>query len=469
MTERFELGHCHGRCMNSKGAKTSHQIDLGLGAILAGPQSQKEVEVSIELPSSVPGKSVAPWSLGNDHQPAKSEFDLLADERRWAEILRRVECRVQDKGDFEARLWWIRGHLGAFSMPVSYLAAPLESLCRDIQGVELRPELRSLLEETGLLALGRLEDVGEKNLAEGLRKVFEVVGVKQSRGSGKRRRVGTSSFRSIEPAVPVAASPEIAPAERALVQATRDSRRRRFVWTCACVVIVATLLCVDRLFPHLRSPTKGVASEEFIAPPRDIELSRPIQERREPGGRLGALFYSLEGDATRSAAQPSQGVPQESTAKTQDAPVVADRAPTALVDARRTEPEAPVKEMINTAGPLEGPEFRERVERVFPADADARRGEPRREELQGGPPRAVLPEAAPHGFEHKRTYRVLESTTVLSAPSHGGRVIGHLERGDRVLVEGKLGRWLRLRSKKGRGGYVLALDVEEVPEFDDAR
>jgi hypothetical protein len=45
-------------------------------------------------------------------------------------------------------------------------------------------------------------------------------------------------------------------------------------------------------------------------------------------------------------------------------------------------------------------------------------------------------------------------------------VIGQLEPGDRVLVEGRVGRWLRLRSKKGRGGYVLATDVEVVPELD---
>jgi hypothetical protein len=55
------------------------------------------------------------------------------------------------------------------------------------------------------------------------------------------------------------------------------------------------------------------------------------------------------------------------------------------------------------------------------------------------------------------------STSVVSAPSFGGRVIGQLGAGDRVLVEGFLGRWLRLRSRRGRGGYVLSADVEEVP------
>jgi hypothetical protein len=70
------------------------------------------------------------------------------------------------------------------------------------------------------------------------------------------------------------------------------------------------------------------------------------------------------------------------------------------------------------------------------------------------------------GFESQKTFRVLAKTSVLSAPSYGGRIVGQIERGDRVLVEGKLGRWLRLRSKKGRGRYVIAVDVEEVRDFD---
>jgi hypothetical protein len=99
----------------------------------------------------------------------------------------------------------------------------------------------------------------------------------------------------------------------------------------------------------------------------------------------------------------------------------------------------------------------------MPREREERRS---REEIQGGPPEAVLPGASQEGFELQKTYRVLEKTSVLSAPSYGGRVVGQLERGDRVLVEGKLGRWLRLRSKKGRGGYVIAADVEEVPDLN---
>lgn len=468
--------------MNTKGAKTKDRIDLGLGAILAGAEPSKEIEISVELSAPQSESSPSNWTLGNVQAPPKSEFDRLADERRWSEIIRRVESRLEDKSDVEARLWWVRGHLGAFSMPVSFLAAPLESLCRDIQGRELQPELAALLKETALLTLGRLEDVGEKGLAVELRRVFELVGIRQARGTGGRRRVGTSSFRSLESpeSLTQRSEPQASLQNRGVsIAVPMRSRRRRLMWTSVCVVVVAMLLYLDHLFPQLRSPTQGVASETFIEAPREVELSRPIQERREPGGRLGALFYSLEGNGDKSTTQPSGAKPIVSAPQSQESRVVSggvqaadtirDTAPGAV------QPEPRMKESINTEGPVEGPEFKERLNRDRAGASEPRRVESRREEyppredspreeLQGGPPRAVLPADDPHGFDNKRTYRVLEGTSVLSAPSYGGRVIGRLERGDRVLVEGKLGRWLRLRSKKGRGGYVLAVDVEELSE-----
>lgn len=458
--------------MNTKGAKTKDRIDLGLGAILSGVEPSKEVEISIDLSSPRSESAPSHWTLGNDQAPPKSEFDVLADERRWPEIIRRVESRLQDKSDVEARLWWVRGHLGAFSMPVSFLAAPLESLCRDIRGTELRPELAALLKETALLTLGRLEDVGEKGLAVELRRIFELVGIKQARGAGGRQRIGTSSFRSLESLTPRSEPPAPTQSGAAPMVVPLRSRRRRVLWTSMCVVVVAVLLYLDHLFPQLRSPTQGVASESFIEAPREVELSRPIQEKREPGGRLGALFYSLEGDSENTS-QPSAANPQTSATQAQENRIAGgttqavepprDLAPPPL------QPDARVRETINTDGPVEGPEFRDRGRRDINRTAEPPREEPPREELRGGPPQAVLPAAQPFGFDHQRTYRVLEGTSVLSAPSHGGRVIGHLERGDRVLVEGKLGRWLRLRSKKGRGGYVLAIDVEELSAPQDAQ
>jgi hypothetical protein len=69
----------------------------------------------------------------------------------------------------------------------------------------------------------------------------------------------------------------------------------------------------------------------------------------------------------------------------------------------------------------------------------------------------------PDVFDPGGVYRVLVNTSVLANPSYSAEVVGRLEPGDRVFVEGKLGRWVRLRSKRGRGGFVLAEDVAEIP------
>jgi hypothetical protein len=442
--------------MNSKGEKNKERIDLGLGAILAAAQPARDVEISIELGKPSEQAPSSPWTLGGSEAPVKSEFDILADERKWSEIVRRVESRLNDSNDIEAKLWWIRGHLGAFSMPVSFLAAPLDSLCKKIQPSELSPSMRVLLEETGLLTLGRLQEVGDKDQADSLRSVLETVGVRAPRGSRERQRTGTSSFRSLEFDLPASK------ASVALVGEAPQKMRgvsRRVGWTSVCAVIVAALFVLDQLFPHIRTPRLDTASEEFVVPPSGIEQSVTPLAPKNPGNRLGALFYSIEKEGAASPA-PSVAPSVAQSGDTQSASATVQREP--AVPNRPPEPRT--KESVDTDGPVEGPEFRERMDRGRPERPE--RPMRSREEIQGGPPQAVLPGASQEGFEQHRTYKVLAKTSVLSAPSYGGRVIGQLERGDRVLVEGKLGRWLRLRSKKGRGGYVIAADVEEVPDLD---
>ncbi len=451
----FLRGHATVSGMDTKGAKTRERIDLGLGAILAGVDASPNIEVSIDLPlPNGTSPNGAAWTLGDGGSPApqqpKSEFETLADERKWSEIVHLAESRLSNGEDLEAKLWWIRGHLGAFSMPVSLLSAPLDAVCRTVVAESLDKPLKTLLNETGLLVLQRLREVNDIVHAQGLRDALEEIGVREPKD--RRARVGTSSYRSLKP---LPTGEQAPPQASAVPVSTVSSRPKRMKWSFLCFIIVVALMLLDRMFPHVRSPELDIASESFVRAETGLEQLTDAPGRRDPGGRLGALFYSIEGEGTRSeapperTAEPKQGITQTSPAM----PTVPQREP---VPPRS-------KESVNTSGPLEGPEFRERIERVRPESL-----EPRREVLQGGSPQAVLPGSSARGFEDHRTYKVLTRTSVLSAPSYGGRVIGQLDRGDRVLVEGKLGRWLRLRSKKGRGGYVLATDVEEVPELDIA-
>lgn len=442
--------------MDTKGAKTRERIDLGLGAILAGIDTSPNAEVSIDLPlpNGTSHNGAASWTLGDSASPPpqqpKSEFEALAEERKWSEIVRLAESRLSNGEDLEAKLWWIRGHLGAFSMPVSFLSAPLDALCRTVTPESLDEPLKILLNETGLLVLQRLREVHDTSHAQGLREALEGIGVREPKD--RRERVGTSSFRSLKPQPTLEQTP---PQGSDVPVAAVSTRPKRLTWSFVCLIIVVVLLLLDRMFPHVRSPELDIASESFVRAETGQAQLTDTPGRRDPGGRLGALFYSIEGEGARS-----EGPPQVTGEPKQGAPQPPPAMPTEL----QREPVPPrSKESVDTSGPLEGPEFRERIERVRPQSL-----EPHREVLQGGSPQAVLPGSSARGFEDQRTYKVLTRTSVLSAPSYGGRVVGQLDRGDRVLVEGKLGRWLRLRSKKGRGGYVLAADVEEVPELDFA-
>lgn len=437
--------------MDTKGAKKRERIDLGLEAILSRAQTPPSGEISNDLKPPQRTNGSSPWTLGDtppSTPPSKSEFESLADECKWAEIVRLADDRLGHGVDLEAQLWWIRGHLGEFTMPVSFLTAPFDALCRKLSAESVTDSLQLLLEETGLLVLQRLREVGDAARADEVRATLERLGVKELRGG--RERTKTSSFRSLESVVPVTiegAHPQEPP-----IRVSRGAPKR-IVWTLLCLVLFIALMVLDQIFPHIRTPALALATESFEEPRLTIEQAMETAQRRDPGGRLGALFYSIgEGAAANPA-------PTDSIASRRGG------APQSL-------PETPIasneplpsrsKDEVNTSGPIEGPEFRERVEEVRPQSFGGRR-----EELQGGSPQAVIPGSSPQGFEGQKTYRVLTPTSVLSAPSYGGRAIGQLERGDRVLVEGKLGRWLRLRSKKGRGGYVLATDVEEVPELDE--
>ena len=433
--------------MDTNGAKNRERLDLGLEAILSGAESSRPVEVTIDLEPSTGTREPSSWTLGDaPPPPPKNEFESLADERKWTEIVRLAEERLANGDDAEVKLWWIRGHLGAFSMPVSFLSAPFEAVCRRLSPESLTGSCKVLLEETGLLVLQRLREVSDVAHDSEVRNSLERLGIKEPRGG--RERAGTSSFRSLESVVQVAAQPVPAPL---VIQAISGSSRKRVTWTVLCTCVVVSLVALDRIFPHIRTPALDIASEGFEPPHTTLEQATDTPGRRDPGGRLGALFYSL-GDVPRT---------EPPTA------VVPDSSPLAVAKPQpeiKPEP-APARsrEEINTSGPVEGAEFRERIERVRPPAPERRP-----QELQGGSPQAVLPGSSAREFQDQRTFRVLTRTSVLSAPSYGGRVIGQLEPGDKVLVEGRLGRWLRLRSKKGKGGYVLTADVEEVPELDIA-
>lgn len=59
-------------------------------------------------------------------------------------------------------------------------------------------------------------------------------------------------------------------------------------------------------------------------------------------------------------------------------------------------------------------------------------------------------------------YEILINTSVMDRPSFKSKEVAELYVGDYIVVEARLGRWLRIRSVKGEPGFILAQDAEKV-------
>jgi len=431
--------------MTKKGENGRERLDLGLEALLSDSQDKKELNGGEINPED--SHLHQAWTLGGSEGRDPGEYDALADRGQWVEIVKRAEASLAKGDDLNAKVWWVRGHLGAFSMPVAFLAAPLLSIVNSLDSRTIAPSIGAIVKETGLLALSRLREVNDRSQYDALKSALERIGIQEPKNPRERKRTGTSSFR---------ASDFVPRAESGATEQTGESVKsgsspRKVMISGVILVGVLSLGGVGYFYPNLFSSPLSTAREAFVPEPLVLEQVVSPPEPKNPGGRLGALFYSI--DNQKENTEPAAGIQSEVTpqAVPQPTPVVKESG-------RIENTEQPkLKERVNTSGPREGLEFRERVER--------RRGEERGDSrVSQEAPRAALPPDRARVFSDERTYSVVEGTAVLSAPSFGGQEIGHLERGDRVFVEGKLGRWLRLRSRRGKGGYVLAEDVEEIPD-----
>lgn len=430
--------------MAGRREKKGERIDLGLEALLSHSSTTNDHQDSGVSPAAPEHKDV--WTLGASSSTEKSEYETLANNQKWSEIVRRAESVLALGDEIEAKVWWVRGHLGAFSMPVSFLAAPLNLVLRSVKQGDMDQSLALIIRETGLLALSRLREVNDSAQFEEMKSALERLGIYEPKNPRERRRTGTSSFRPAD----------ILNHEKALEGVSGGDNSKEGLSLRALLLLSVSVVLVlgagvTAYFGRglFTSPLK-TAREGFVSGPIPLEQVVNIPGPKDPGGRLGALFYSIDGQKEETPPAPTQ-VSVAVEPPTQDVPVVADKG------GGREPALQNKKERINTSEPQEGPEFRDRRDRKKERDLKSDRAG--REA-----PRAALPSEREGVFTNEHTYAVLSRTPVLSAPSFGGKEIGYLERGDRVLVEGKLGRWLRLRSRKGRGGYVLSEDVEEIPD-----
>jgi hypothetical protein len=187
---------------------------------------------------------------------------------------------------------------------------------------------------------------------------------------------------------------------------------------------------------------------------------------------LDALLYGLNSASQVSAPKGTvaQGSSAPETLGASTEPRIQPEQPstTENVPAVSGEVKRPV---VNTSSPIEGPEFA-----AIRADIRDGKGEKTpqgagvpmkradelfgvshpREELQAGPARSY----AVDKFDSEKTYRIIVRTKVMVRPAFKAPSLAELEEGDKVKVDAQVGPWLKLRSKRGQSGYILAQDAE---------
>lgn len=446
-------------------SESSKPLDLGIAAILSTQDGGDESVSGAAAPQAAPAQPPPPEP--DPPQRSENRYEKLARAGKWRELVQVTDSEIGRAGEaadpIDARLWWIRGHLEAGSMPVSFLAAPLEAVCRRMKKSGVPEELAPWLVSTAEAVVSRLErQLGSAEHVSSLRASMLACGypleghseaAEATQGAERAAESSASTKRARSGPAEFATAPGESESDSTRAGAGSGRWRRKSVVACGALVLASVG------YGALWWGSAGLfastlpAAEGFVRDARPLEQLNPVLERRNPVGSLGALFYTI--DTKGSAAANGAGTAASPTGST-TGPERGGRSPAAG--------RSRGKERVNTRSPVESPELQARLrrrERREPADQYQGRSPVDRGRREPVP----IPNGGPSGdpFDPGGVFRVLSRTSVLAAPSYSAEVVGKLEPGDRVFVEARLGRWVRLRSKRGRGGFVLADDVSEIP------
>jgi hypothetical protein len=235
----------------------------------------------------------------------------------------------------------------------------------------------------------------------------------------------------------------------------------------ALLVVLVALVTGKMMIGHEGALAVQVASEGLVSgDSAERSLAPPSVEPRSNLSNLEAVFYSLSGSEVTPGGQPTKGgasieKERRPAAQAQTSGSEERQGAPKQQETPRSGGSATSREVVNTEGPIEGAEFRKGLEarnprapRLPEALPDSKPAQP-----QGG----GYPEVG--GVVLGEVKSVIVATSVLDKPSYQARILSRLHEGDKVSVEARVGRWVRIRSRRGKTGYVFAQDVGEPEDF----
>lgn len=430
-------------------------------------------------------------------EPEEDSYELLAREGKWEELRAAVEPLLGGlESHEELRLWWILSQLHLEEMPATVLCAPFDECVTELlTHDELNLSSGSLHARitvvTALLA-ERLEEAGEIDLCIATLERIYRIGHEASLGSMLHRLV----------------SAELEKLPRRVTFHTPSEMKKRL-----------HLLDLKREFEHERSTTFSLhdTSESaatsmpqaivvegarpsrlflvavlvillggswllwtrgFFIPHEDLLASADMSDSgaKAPSGEVPGI--ARVSDVSHLAAL-AYDVAAKDEASSKAATVSAPIVPTGSAPSQNAAPaREPQKVQVNTEGPVESDKIQQIMDgggsrsKYDDYDDEPRKAleqprpvRDRREDsstLRDDDRRYLDREVKPGRWEGGMRYEVMINTSVMDRPSFHSREVAELYVGDRVLVDSRIGRWLKLRSVKGAPGYILAQDAEKL-------
>lgn len=459
------------------------ELNLGLSEILKD-------EESIPLPQP----ELDPVTLQPQEAPSPTESKLELIEagvknNEWARVSELADVpQIASQEDLICKSYWIEAQLNDRGLPASMLAGIFDELCERaanlgivskvgerIQNLarKLSTQLRSqdeleiavnILERTKKLTGNLTVELAEM-IDQALKEFPDTAQL--STAQMKRQLRLLSLKREIKEELPIEEE-QIEEADYIEPAKLTPGVNRGTVALVGGLAMIALLFGIWRIYfsdPQQLdiafSPDLDSFSMPLIAPPA-LEADRQLSQ-------LAMVYYDID-----KTPEPQKNAPVVERK-------VSDPEPGKQIVSQQTTKQEPARqEVLKMDGPYESKRIEDildrpqRVRDDTQYDDDARERDYRDTDRERDRRDRIYDERRreERRFDERRRdvwekgdrYEVLINTSVMERPSFQAKEVAELYSGDYVLVEARIGRWLRIRSVRGAPGFIMAQDAQRMAE-----
>ena len=443
---------------NQKSDPSGDALDLGLETLLEKLKGESEAPViSSSPPERIP----------------EQKSDIASIQSLWSQDrIEEVVVRTENQETVLDKLWWVRAQVKKEDLPIAILhpifsevldddSLPLGDALEIETALELFEKLLRNKEYEVVINISKkvlqtLEGEEKRSFADRLHALFREVSfagrelspleMKESLAVhdfikilGNERKTEGSFESEDQKKIGLSAFDF---SSRVIIPPKKDFRDDR-TWILALLLLSVIFGSGWYIWHWYTSPAGEFAdggNEEALP---KMEL-RDFAERREVSN-LDALMY----DVTQIE-EKREAVAQSNAAEAKAAPIQTQLPP----------PVRSQQVALDMNGPYEPKKVAQILDRK---NVSSYEREPEKQtEPEFPSDRRRPPPLPPGGIGKGVRYEIMINTSVMERPSFSAPEVEELYVGDRVRVEERMGRWLKVRSRSGKPGYIMAQDAQKL-------